>query len=382
MSAPATEQQKKHRYIFLDVLRGIAVLWMIQVHITNVLIDPALKSTWWFELLNISNGFVAPCFIFCAGAGLAISLSRKYESFLLLRKDLWLYLRRLGYILLWAYMMHVPVYSYRELRSLPNEALQSWMQFDVLHVIVIASLILVALLFIVRSVQRLHVVAALLCTIVFGCTLFLWNGLETLPLPAALKLALLPKPPTTFSFLPWSGYLFAGCAVAGWFFNSSNKTRAAWILVGAGCLVPVLVFAVKSMNVHSPWNQVWWLTSPGVHAFRLSGVVLSFGILFLVEPALSSSNIGKGLQRTGQESLFLYISHVLIVYGAAAPDLINMFGLRNSNMVTILMTWLVVTIPLTVVSWWWNTFKTRYPQRVFLVALIQMTLLLFIMTIR
>ncbi|MCX6141239.1 MAG: heparan-alpha-glucosaminide N-acetyltransferase domain-containing protein, partial [Candidatus Kapabacteria bacterium] len=102
---------KGERFAFLDVVRGLAVIWMIQVHVTNVVLDPSLRVGWFFDALNISNGFVAPTFIFCAGAGLWIALSRKGPTYRLFGSELFTYLRRLSYILVWAYVLHAPFFS-------------------------------------------------------------------------------------------------------------------------------------------------------------------------------------------------------------------------------------------------------------------------------
>ncbi|MBU3741713.1 MAG: DUF1624 domain-containing protein, partial [Candidatus Kapabacteria bacterium] len=146
-----TAAMSTQRFMFLDVARGIAVLWMIQVHITNQLIDPAIRSTIPFRALNLSNGYVAPTFIFCAGAGLWIALSRKGQDFLGGGAALWDYMRRLSFILFWAYLLHMPLYSLERWLHVAPAELMGGLQFDVLHTIVFASLTVLGVFLTVRN---------------------------------------------------------------------------------------------------------------------------------------------------------------------------------------------------------------------------------------
>ena len=72
---------KKERLAFIDVLRGWAVLWMIQTHVANACLAEPYRQGWLFGLLELSNGFVAVTFLFCAGAGVWLAASRKAAEF-------------------------------------------------------------------------------------------------------------------------------------------------------------------------------------------------------------------------------------------------------------------------------------------------------------
>ncbi|MGA1307587.1 MAG: heparan-alpha-glucosaminide N-acetyltransferase domain-containing protein, partial [Candidatus Kapaibacteriota bacterium] len=65
------------RLTFIDILRGIACIWMIETHAVNAFLDGAFKNNPLFSVLQISNGFVAVAFIFCAGAGFRLALDSK-----------------------------------------------------------------------------------------------------------------------------------------------------------------------------------------------------------------------------------------------------------------------------------------------------------------
>ena len=60
------------RYPFIDVLRGLAVLFMIETHTVNALLDPALRAGTFHDALTYVNGLVAPAFLFAAGFSIVL----------------------------------------------------------------------------------------------------------------------------------------------------------------------------------------------------------------------------------------------------------------------------------------------------------------------
>ncbi len=61
---------KTNRILFIDMLKGIALLIMIEVHIINSFLHESIKSEAWFEILNYMNGLIAPAFTFYIWHGL------------------------------------------------------------------------------------------------------------------------------------------------------------------------------------------------------------------------------------------------------------------------------------------------------------------------
>jgi uncharacterized membrane protein len=371
---------KGQRFMFLDVLRGIAVLWMIQVHITNQLIDPALRATDLFHALNISNGYVAPTFIFCAGAGLWIALSRKGRDYLALGAPLWDHLRRLSFILLWAYMLHLPFYSLERWLVATPEELAPGLQIDVLQTIVYTSVAVMALFLLLRTLRRVMWASALLAVCIMIGSAFVWTSQPMTWAPPVIGYLL--GPPSPFPLLPWSGYLFAGFVVGGMFMEATNKRRIAqWMVVG-GLILPFVIFTVRHLPFSSPYDAVWWSTSPGMHLFRICGTLLMLGGLYLIEGRLQTSRIGSMLQTIGNESLFMYVSHLLIVYGAMGNMLKTQLGLHHTGYVPIIIAWVIVTAPLLAIMWWWHGFKKRRPDTAhdLLAAEVLLLIVFFIVT--
>ena len=86
------------RLNFIDMLRGLACIWMIETHVVNAFLPDGYKDNLIFNLIDISNGFVAVCFIFCAGAGFRLALESKFKEYITISTPLFSYVKRLLFI--------------------------------------------------------------------------------------------------------------------------------------------------------------------------------------------------------------------------------------------------------------------------------------------
>jgi len=59
--------KEKVRYTFIDLLRGWAIILMIEPHVFNTFLLPELKQTGWFSVVSFINGLIAPAFLFVSG---------------------------------------------------------------------------------------------------------------------------------------------------------------------------------------------------------------------------------------------------------------------------------------------------------------------------
>lgn len=316
-TAPTT--LPKQRLIFIDLLRGLAAIWMIETHLVNSFLNDQYHSGWLFSTVSISNGFVAVCFIFCAGAGFWIAASRKVEEYKKFAPPLWLYLKRLGFILAAAYWAHFPEFSFwRIIRSTPEQVL-SILQCDVLHCIVYSSLIALILVLILPRKTPLVWIFGLLTLCIFFATPLIW-GLEIFQMMPVFPGTLFARQSVSpFPLFPWSGYFFAGATITGLFMRSSNQRQFAKRLTIVGILSPVIIFIIKDFPFQYPGWQDWWFASPGHALFRTSGIVAAFGLLYLFEGFLRRfQRISDLLLLCGQESLFIYLLQGMLIYGTVA----------------------------------------------------------------
>lgn len=362
-------QPKKHRLIFIDVMRGLAVLWMIETHVVDANMFNYLKNGFFYTWLNISNGFISVAFIFCAGCGFWLAAMRKSDDYRSFRKPLWVYLRRLGFVILMGYWLHIPNLSLQRLLSYSPNELISLFQCDVLHSIVIASVFALILLFVVRNNKYLpYIYLALAVIIIFiSPTIRQMNSMSFMP--PWLGTYFVGPPVSKFPLFPWTAYFFAGAAFTALFYGVEDKRKFSIIVAISGFSVAALLFATRQITEGFMGVADWWQGSPQHTLFRLGGTVMVFSLLYLLEKYYKDRKIGDVLRICGQESLFVYIFHLMVVYGSVVNLGLKQFVGNNLNYYG---TFLVI-LTLCVANYWlayiWNGFKLKSPEMAFRVIM-------------
>ncbi len=119
--------KEKVRYISADLLRGLVIIIMIEVHVFNAFLQPQLRQTLWFSILNFINGLVAPSFLFVSGFAFEVSSGNKLDEMRKFGKAFWKKIGRIFQIIIIGYALHLPFYSLSKVihKSTPQQ-LQSF----------------------------------------------------------------------------------------------------------------------------------------------------------------------------------------------------------------------------------------------------------------
>ncbi|MGA2297003.1 MAG: heparan-alpha-glucosaminide N-acetyltransferase domain-containing protein, partial [FCB group bacterium] len=297
----AVLQPKKERLVFIDIMRGLAVIWMIETHVVDICLNGIYKNGFFYDILNISNGFVAVAFIFCAGAGFWLASMRKGDDYKKFKPSLWAYLRRLGFILLIGYWLHVPALSLQKVLSLQPSQFMVFYECDVLHNIVISSLIALLVLMLSPKLKYMPYIFTVLALTFFFLAPYIWslNPMSSMP---SLIGAYFSKPPISkFPLFHWSGYFFAGAAITSFFMNAKDKKKFALWGALIGTVLMFTLYYTRAYTTGYPFVTNWWYASPGHSFFRLSCVIGVFSILYLLEKFFKENRIGDFMRLCGQE---------------------------------------------------------------------------------
>ncbi len=357
MGENSIKQFKAHRYIFIDVLRGIAVLWMIETHVVDVVLNSVYKKGFLYELLNISNGFVAVTFLFCAGAGFWIAATRKAEAYRRFEPPLWQYLRRLGFILIIAYWLHFPTLSVRGLPYVTYERIVVALQCDILQTIVYSSLIALILLLTIKNLNTLKWIFGLLALTVFFLAPIILNLDPFSFLPTFFATLFAKYPVSRFPLFPWSGYFFAGAFFTALFFQYNDKEKLSKLLFFGGTIFLILFYITKDFDFLNYGYSKWWFASPFHSLFRISGTVMAFSFLFLTEKYYKDSKIGRALQLCGQESLLIYAGHLLITYSKVPNFSLKALVGSTLNPFSTTITIFLMSLVFYIIAFYWHKIK-------------------------
>ncbi|MCX7930843.1 MAG: acyltransferase [Chlorobi bacterium] len=343
------------RYRWLDYLRGLAALWMIEVHVVDVALDPHWHTSQWFPWLSLTHGFVAVAFLFCAGGALAITLERKLDAYRRFERPLWDYLAKLGLLLLIGYWLHLPAFSLeRTLHATPQELVRL-ADCDILQTIAYSSLIALAIaLFIPRPNWYRSTYAAISITIAI-LTPLVWEHRFDENLPLFIGALIAPQPVSKFPLFPFAAYFFAGAWIVLWLQN--RPRRVIW-LVTLACLGIAAVTMVIGFS--SP--KQWWHSSPIHTLFRLSATVAALCMLMLTHETITRQRFSNILLLAGQQSLWVYVFHLLLVYGSVGGNGLSAVIGKQLNPFETVMLIIAISVVTLGTAWMWAYLKHVMPQ--------------------
>jgi len=110
---------QKKRALFIDLLRGLVLLIMIEVHVFNSMLIPSIKESGWFTYLNFINGLVAPSFLYVSGLVFVLSLQKVVDELRKFGNVFWKKIGRILLILIAGYSLHLPHFSLKKILNNP-----------------------------------------------------------------------------------------------------------------------------------------------------------------------------------------------------------------------------------------------------------------------
>lgn len=351
--------QKKSRFVYIDLLRGWAVVVMIEVHVFNTFLQPALREAAWFKVLNFINGLVAPSFLFIAGYSFVLIAQRKWDDYLGLKPLFWKQLGRILQVLAVGYALHLPFFSFHKLTMISWQEWGVFWKIDVLHAIAVSLMTLLVLVLLLREQRRYFAgVAALAAVMIFGSPLMYARDLnDVLPEPIGNYFTAAHR--SQFPLFPWMGFVLGGGLAAQllvWWKEKKEEKEIfkTFAIAGLALAVVSLIVDVLPFTLYPPHD--FWRSSPGFFFIRLGIVLILLSTLWLWEQTAKSG--ASLVSIVGSESLTAYAGHLLAIYGMFwdGKSLSFIIGKTRDIPEVIGMT-LVLIIATIVVSYVWNRLK-------------------------
>lgn len=300
---------KAPRRGYLDWLRGLAVLIMIEAHILDSwtrLDDRGSTAYGWSMILG---GMGAPLFLFLAGVSVALSASAKAHRMNDDRAAVRLVVARGIQIFALAFLFRLQsvIVSWG--------SWQSMLKVDILNVMG-PSIIAAALLWgVTRTVGSRALIFAGAALAVTMLTPPIRAADFLFALPDPLEGYLRPRPGfTNFSIFPWTGFVFAG-AFVGVLLDPARTTSIerrlnVWFLLGG-----LALSAVAYMGSYLPSlfaNSQFWTSSPSFFLIRVGLLTSTVGVAYAWGRVRRH---WSPLEQMGRTSLFIYWIHIELIYG-------------------------------------------------------------------
>jgi uncharacterized membrane protein len=296
---------------YLDWVRGLAVLVMIQAHVLDSWTRTDVRSTSAFAWAMIIAGFGAPLFLFLAGVAIPLSAGSKSRRSRDERAATTAVVKRGGWIFLLAFLFRIQAWI------LGWGPPQTLLKVDILNVMGPSIALAAAIWGLLRGRVRRSVAFAMATTAVSLVTPLVHSAgtLETLPNPVEAYLRPLSGF-SSFCFFPWTGFVFAGACI-GVLLDAARTPEVerrlnAW-LTASGVGLAACAYAASFLPTAYAHSEFWG-GSPAFFALRVGLLTAVIGVAYWWE-RLAVTRSWSPMERLGRSSLFIYWIHVEMVYG-------------------------------------------------------------------
>jgi uncharacterized membrane protein len=313
----------------LDIVRGVAVVLMVAGHSVDAVLAPAPRLTEAFHSYELLRGLTAPLFLLLAGFAFTIATVKYWDEHTTFGVKTSRRFLRAALLLTVGYALHLPFLSFGKILfgATPDDYAQ-FLQADILQCVALSLATLQLTVLLTRTHARHRAVALALGIGIAAVAPFAWStNLEGI-LPRAIIPYLNQQYWTLFPLIPYAAYMFLGSALGHSYLVARTRGNLqSWyrhMAFGA-----VILFCAGVASEIIPWKiypgHDYWKASPGVVAMH-AAVAMTVMTLFL-RMRRFPLRLGRVASLLGQSSLFVYVAHLIVVYGSVAnPGLASLLG--------------------------------------------------------
>jgi uncharacterized membrane protein len=300
---------KAGRRGYLDWLRGIAVLIMIEAHTLDSWTMPAERTGDAYRWAVILGGFGAPIFLFLAGVGLALGAGSRLRKGASPAEAARLARRRGWQIFGLAFLFRLFTLA------ASGGSFAKLVKVDILNIMGLAMLGAAVLWGLGRGPRmRAAWLTMAAAAVAFATPIVRPTSLLD-PLPDVVEWYFrAPQGRTMFNLFPWSAFLLAGAAAGVWLDAARDPQRERRInlsLAVAGTGLAAGAYAASYLP--SPFaGSDFWTSSPAFFFLRLGILLTAVPVAYAIRAAWPGRS---RIEEFGIASLFVYWIHVEIVYG-------------------------------------------------------------------
>ncbi|MCK9280859.1 MAG: DUF1624 domain-containing protein [Melioribacteraceae bacterium] len=356
------EHKHSGRLVFIDLLKGLVLLMMIETHVFNPLLQPEYKEATWFVFLTFINGLVAPSFLFASGFTFILSTSKtfdsKFDKTIFLTK-----LKRIGVIFLLGYVLRLPQMNLSDLINKSTDLqMRIFLSVDILQCIAVGLFI-----FVISSVifnkEKSNLIFLIIATfIVILISPIMWLIHFDNFMPSAIANYFNRLNGSLFPLFPWIAFIFSGGIAAHYFLilKKSGKTENYFNnLFITGILFFVIGFFVYNNLKGVVFGTV--IPHPFFFIERLGIILFLLYFMNLISKFIDLSN--SFLVKVSKESLIVYFLHLELIYlgffngESLATVYKDQFNLFEASGVALIIMLLMIAA-----AYIWNYVKMHHKQ--------------------
>jgi len=296
------------RLPYLDWVRGLAAIVMLQGHVFDSFLRTDLHSGGAFTVSQFAGGMPPAVFLFLLGVTFAFLLDSQERKGVAPAARWRAGVKRAGYLFAVAFLFRLQLWAF----SMGQSPATDLLRVDVLNCMGF-SLFFLSLMAFFRTTERIRLCAILGVAIALASPMV--SNLDSSIAPEVLRRYLAPDH-LFFGFFPWAAFVAFGMS-AGSVLRVARQdeipTVMQWFAWG-GLGLAFSAYALSGMGISVYSKSDFWLNSPGL-VFIKTGVVL---ILIAFAWVWNLQSVAKGwswVRQFGTTSLLVYWVHIELIYG-------------------------------------------------------------------
>jgi uncharacterized membrane protein len=353
---------KGNRALFIDLLKGIALLVMIEVHVVNAFLLPSIRAAWWFPILDFINGLVAPAFTFTSGMVFVISLHKGATELRTFGKAFWRKMTRIGLLFFAGYSLHIPFFSFHKILLYPTFSnMEGLCNVDILELIASGLLFLLFARIIIKTEKVFYNFIAVCTILIILLGSLVWSIDFYNYMPLLFSSYINKMHGSFFPGFPWWAFVFSGAYVAK-FYNSARETNNEKKFAKQLIIIGAILLASGLFISNVLFNQFLKDVRPHLTFFpeRFGAVIILLGSFWFY--LHKKENYKSLILDVSRESLVVYWFHLHLIFRELfnGKSLDNMYHDQLGMPACILISLIIIVLML-ILAKFWSTIKKKYP---------------------
>lgn len=325
-----TQTDKKHRIIFIDLMRAFAVLQMVQGHTIDALLSPEYRLLDYpaYAVWHFMRGMTAPIFMFTSGTVFTYLfrlVEEPFENNPRVKKGI----KRFFLLVFLGYLLRYPTYKIIDFSDVSKQQLDTFFAVDVLQLIGFGLLFLMISAFISEKLKLGDTITFLLMGLMFIIPAPFFAHIDWLKIfPQPIANYFYSGNGSLFPLFPWAGYVITGGVLGSYLARNplvfkTNKFSLRLVTIGIALILFSAVYILFELGT-SISNLSDSYTYDTV-IFRIGFVLILTGIVSYISQSINS--VPRIIILIGRNTLLIYVVHLVIIYGSAwNPGLFTIWG--------------------------------------------------------
>ena len=339
-----------NRRAYIDWMRGLSVLFMIEAHTFDAWTVLADRTTAPYKVANFIGGLAAPMFLFLAGVSVAMASSARAKR-LGGRAAASRSVQKRG----WQIFGLAFLFRLQSWILSPGATVKGIFKADILNIMG-PSIAAAAWIWGRLSDRRARLLAFAVLTCAFTyATPLVRHAAWVAWLPDPIEWYVRPFPKlSVFTFFPWTGFVFAGAMAGEWLETVKTPTdewRANRWLAAAGLALIAVGYGASTLpSIYPPGYSNFWTSSPTYFFIKIGLMLVLMGFIYVYvqQPfaAEPRNPVWSPMLEFGRSSLFVYWIHVELAYGVFSYPLHRKLPVRWSLVAFTAFTLLIYAVTL------------------------------------